>query len=399
VPPVADVGAKTPFAQAEYERRLDGVRSSMERRGIDVMVCTEPANLAYLTGYDAWSWYTPQAVVVMRDGGEPVWIGREQDAACARWCTNLSEDSIVGYPDECITDPERHGMDAIAQLIVARGHARSTIGTEDDGICLTPRGLRHLRDGLPDARLIDADRLVNWVRIVKSEAELEVMRQAGQIAMAGMRTAVDSIAPGVRECDAAAEIYRTLIAGTPEYGGEAPWRPTMPSGPRTTTPHLSWTDSPYEPGTPVNLELGGCRHQYHVGLSRTLHLGPPPDALRTLAEATLQSFGELLARIGPGLRCEEVHQIFRESVQGHGFDKASRCGYSIGIGFPTGVWIERTASLMIGDSTVLERNMTFHVVLGMWAREQGFMFSETVAITDRGNEPLAPFDRELLVVG
>jgi ectoine hydrolase len=62
------------------------------------------------------------------------------------------------------------------------------------------------------------------------------------------------------------------------------------------------------------------------------------------------------------------------------------------------VWIERTASLMIGDTTLLQPNMTFHVVLGMWAREQGFMFSETVAITDRGNEPLAPFDRELLVV-
>jgi Xaa-Pro dipeptidase len=393
-----DVAHKTPFARNEYDRRVDEVRRRMEERGLDVMVCTEPANIAYLTGYDAWSWYTPQAVVVVRDGGEPLWIGREQDAACARWSTNLSEESIIGYPDEYITDVARHGMDAVAAQIADRGYARGTIGTEDDGICLTPRGLRHLRDGLPEARLVDADLLVNWVRTVKSPAEIEVMRQAGQIVMAGMRTAVANVAPGVRECDAAAEIYRTLIGGVPEAGGEAPWRPTMPSGPRTTTPHLSWTDAPYRSGTPVNIELGGCRYQYHVGLSRTLHLGPASDALRSLAEATIASFHELLERIGPGLQCEEVQRIFRASVQRRGYDKESRCGYSIGIGFPTGSWIERTASLMVGDRTVLEPNMTFHIVLGMWARNQGFMFSETVAITPDGNEPLAPFDRELIVV-
>lgn len=399
MPPFSDVSPKTPFSQSEYERRLDEVRGRMVQRGIDAMVSTEPANIAYLTGYDAWSFYTPQAVVTFADQAEPLWIGREQDAACARWSTNLGEGNIIGYPDECITDTSRHGLDAVAEAIAARGYAKGTVGTEDDGICLTPRGLRHLQAGLPDANIVDADLLVNWCRSVKSDAEIEVMRQAGRIAQAGMAAAKANIAPGVRECDASAEIHRALISGTPEYGGEAPWRPTMPSGPRATTPHLSWTDQPYQTGTPVNVELGGCRHSYHCGLSRTFHIGPPPDTLRRMAESTVAAFDELLERLGPGMRAEQVHQAFRASVQRHGYDKQSRCGYSIGLGFPPSVWIERTASLMQGDTTVLEPNMTFHVMLGIWERDQGFMFTETVAITEDGNERLAPFDRELIVIG
>ena len=388
---------EVPFPKAEYEGRLERVKARMEARGLDALVSTEPANMAYLTGYDAWSWYTPQAVVVALGLDEPLWIGREQDVACALWSTHLDEASILGYGDEHITDPERHGMDRVAECLAERGLGAARIGTEDDGICLTPRGHRHLRAGLAEAEWIDADRLVNWVRTVKSPAEIAVMRDAGRLALAGMATAVESIAPGVRECDAAGEIYRALIAGARDIGGDAPWLPTMPSGAKTVCPHLSWTDARYPSRTAVNLELGGCRHQYHVGLSRTLHLGTPPDGLRRLAAVTVAGFHAMLEQVRPGAACEDVQRAFRDEVARHGYEKRSRCGYSIGIGFPTGAWIERTASLMEGDRTVLEPNMTFHLVLGMWAEESGFMFSETVAVTRDGFEPLAPFDRELLV--
>ena len=394
---MTDRSVEAPFPRREYEGRVERVKARMEARGVDVLVSTEPANMAYLTGYDACSWYTPQAVVVALDLAEPLWIGREQDMACALWATHLDEDSILGYPDDHITDAERHGMDRVARELAARGLGAARVGTEDDGICLTPRGARHLRAGLPDARFVDVDGLVNWVRTVKSPAEIDVMRDAGRLALGGMRTAVEVIAPGVRECEAAAEIYRALISGTEDVGGDAPWLPTMPSGAKTVCPHLSWTDAPYPSETAVNVELGGCRHQYHVGLSRTLHLGRAPEPLRRLADATISGFHAMLARVEPGATCEGVQAAFRAEVARHGYEKTSRCGYSIGIGFPTGAWIERTASLMEGDETVLEPNMTFHLVLGMWAEESGFMFSETVAVTDGGFEALAPFDRELVV--
>jgi Xaa-Pro aminopeptidase len=396
---LSNVEQLTPFDREEYADRLARVLARMEDAELDALVVAEPANIAYLTGYDAWSWYTPQAVLVARSLPEPMWVGRDQDVACAHWATYLSDASIIGYPDEYITDTSRHGMDFVARVLREHGLEAARIGVEEDAIPFTPRAAQSLRAGLPNATIQNADLLVNWARTTKSDAEVDVMRQAAELALAGMSRAAAEIAPGARECDAAAAIYASLVAGSPDFAGSAPMRPTMPAGPRTDTPHLSWTDAVYEPGSPVNVELGGSRHNYHVGLSRTLYLGTPPGDLRRLADATHEAFQAMLPEIRPGRTCHEVQATFQREISRHGYEKRSRCGYSIGIGFPSAAWIERTASLMEGDQTVLEPNMTFHVVLGMWHANTSFMFSETVVVTASGCERLAPFGEHLILRG
>ena len=77
-----------------------------------------------------------------------------------------------------------------------------------------------IKTGLPNAKIKDAERLVNWIRVVKSEAEIKLMISAARITENGMKTAFKSINPGVRQCDAVAEIQKTLFKGTPEYGGD-----------------------------------------------------------------------------------------------------------------------------------------------------------------------------------
>jgi Xaa-Pro aminopeptidase len=388
---------ETPFAHSEYEARVDRVKARMEEHGVDVLVSADPANMNYLTGYDASSYYVPQAVVVAQSLDEPLWVGREMDGACALVTTHLDDENILGYGDEYVVDPAtRHPMTFLAEALAERGLGDGRIGTEEDSICFTPRGLSSIKGALPNATLVDADLLVNWVRTVKSDAEIEVMREAGRIANDAMETAATVIRPGVRECDAAADVYHKLISGNAEFGGSEPIRPSMPSGEKTATPHLSWTDNPYEDDTAVNIELGGCRHRYHVGLSRTVYLGTPPDSLKQLAEVTVDGFEAMLERVRPGATCHDVASAFYDHVERLGYSKDSRCGYGIGIGYPPAAWIERTTSLAKGDQTVIERNMTLHVVLGMWLDTGGFMFTEAIAVTDAGYESLSTFNRELL---
>jgi Xaa-Pro aminopeptidase len=64
------------FADQEYRRRIEITRRKMDESRIDVLVVSDPANMNYLTGYDGWSFYTPQAVVVSRESDTPLWIGR-----------------------------------------------------------------------------------------------------------------------------------------------------------------------------------------------------------------------------------------------------------------------------------------------------------------------------------
>ena len=84
-----------PFVAAEYEQRIANVQARMADQGLDVMVVTNPANMNYLCGYDAWSFYEPQAVLVERASAQPLWIGRPQDANSARMTTRLDEDHIL----------------------------------------------------------------------------------------------------------------------------------------------------------------------------------------------------------------------------------------------------------------------------------------------------------------
>ena len=73
---------------------------------------------------------------------------------------------------------------------------------------------------MPNARLKDSERLVNWARLVKSNTEIELMKSAAIISQKGMKTALEVINPGVRQCDAVGEIQEALFYGTPEFGGE-----------------------------------------------------------------------------------------------------------------------------------------------------------------------------------
>ncbi len=82
----------------------------MERTGIEVLIVVDPANMNYLTGYDAWSFYTPQVVIVDIDKEEPLWIGRKMDAACATFTVWLSPDNAMGYPEDLVNHQIKHPM-------------------------------------------------------------------------------------------------------------------------------------------------------------------------------------------------------------------------------------------------------------------------------------------------
>ena len=74
------------FSRAEYDDRLVRVRAEMVARGLDALIIGDPANINWLTGYDAWSFYTPQIMLVdLQDG--PFWMGRLMDAGSAKFTT------------------------------------------------------------------------------------------------------------------------------------------------------------------------------------------------------------------------------------------------------------------------------------------------------------------------
>jgi ectoine hydrolase len=386
-----------PFAATEYDQRVARVQARMATEGLDALVVTNPAHMNYLTGYDAWSFYQPQGVIVERTSSMPLWIGRPQDSNSARLTTRLDEEHILTYPEEWIELPAHHPAERFASCLAERGWGRGRIGIEADSYFTSPRFFLELRRRLPEAELADADRLVAWVRAVKSAAEIQYMRAAARIAEAAMTVALETIRPGVRECDAAAEIVRAQLRGTPEFGGDYPALfPLLLVGPRSSASHSAWTDAPFGDGQPVALELSGCRRRYTAALCRTMYLGAPTSDYRRLADVVGAAHAAALGAVRPGRTCEEVEAAWREALRGTGFEKESRLGYTIGLSYPPN-WGERTASFRPGDTTVLEPNMTFHLLGGIWLGSFGYELSETIRVSEDGVESLTGFERRLFV--
>src|SRR2546430_2132288 len=146
----------------------------MEKAGVDLVIVTDPSNMHWLTGYDGWSFYVHQCVLLPAED-DPVWCGRGQDANGARRTTWLRQDNIVGYPDRYVQSNERHPMDFLSDLIKNRGWEHATIGVEMDNYWFTAAAYASLVTHLPHARFVDSHSLVNWQRAIKSRAELDYM--------------------------------------------------------------------------------------------------------------------------------------------------------------------------------------------------------------------------------
>ena len=385
------------FPSEEYEKRLERTRVKMGEAGVDVLLVTDPANMNYLTGYDAWSFYVPQAVIVPMKPEPPLWVGREMDAQSAILTTTLPRENILSYADDYVESPVKHPMEHVASVLADGGFSASRIGYEGNAYFFTARNLQVLTRALPQAKFEDVDLLVNWVRTVKSPLEIDVMRQAARIVENVMRVAIDAVAVGVRQCDAAALISEAQIRGTEQFGGDAPANPpSILSAENAATPHASWSDQPFRQDTATCLELSGCRQRYHCAMSRTVYLGQPPNDMQRVAAATGEGMAAALATVKPGALCQDVELAWRQTINRAGFSKPSRIGYSIGLNYPPN-WADHTASLREHDTTVMEPNMTFHLMLGMWMEGWGFELSDTFRVTETGHEVLADFPRQLFV--
>ena len=383
------------FERSEYTARLRAARAEMARRTLDLLIVSDIANQYYLTGYDGWSFYLPQLVLVPLEDEEPVWIGRAMDATGGKLTAWMKPENIVGFPETYVHRTDRHPMDWMAEWITGKGWGARRIGIETDTYYHSPKAHAHLTTGLPNATFADADLLVNWLRAVKSPAEIAYQRKAASLAEGCVRAAYDAIAPGVRECDAIARIYAAQVAGSPDFAGDvSALPPTILGGENASAPHLMWSDRGFGANETIALELSGvCRH-YTAGLARTLQLGAKPAKVADVEKAVLEGMDAVLATMRPGVTGETVEAAWRAVIQRYGLKKESRIGYSIGIGYPPD-WGERTISLRPDDHNVLQPGNVFHCILGMWMEGWGIEASETILVTDRGCETLTNFPRPI----
>lgn len=390
-------GQSLPFSAAEFNRRLALVRAEMAVRNIDILFLEDPSNMAWLTGYDGWSFYVHQGVLVLHDQ-DPIWWGRGQDANGAKRTVWMDDGNVAKYADNYVQSQSRHPMQHLASIIADKGFGTKRIGLELENYYFSAKAYLTLRDSLPDADLVDATGLVNWQRAIKSDEELVYMRKAARISEKIIDGIFERVRPGARKVDVVADIYADAIRGLDDAWGDYPAIvPLLPSGSDASAPHLTWDGRLLERGEATFFEISGCYRRYHAPLCRTVFLGEPPAFMRTAEAALVEGLEAGLDAARPGNTAGDIARALARPLEAAGIERGARAGYPIGLSYPPD-WGERTISIRDEDTTELKPGMTFHFMPGLWMDDWGLEITESILIREAGAaECLCNRPRELMV--
>jgi ectoine hydrolase len=388
---------RLPFSRNEYDRRLTKTRAAMLARGIDILFVEDPSNMAWLTGYDGWSFYVHQGVLVFHDR-DPMWWGRRQDANGAYRTVWMDDDSVAFYADNYVQSTERHPMQTLAAIVRDNGYGQKRLGLELDNYYFSAKAYLTLREELPQAELADATALVNRQRTVKSGEEIAFMRKAARISEKMVDGITERMRPGLKKNELVAEIFGDALRGAGEdWGDYAAIVPLLPSGQDAAAPHLTWDGRETETGTATFFEISGCYRRYHAPFCRTVFLGKPPQFLLDAEKALVEGLEAGLEAAKAGNRACDIANALAAPLERAGIERGARCGYPVGISYPPD-WGERTISLREEDQTILEPDMTFHFMPGLWMHDWGMEITETIRIRETGPaECLCDRPRKLIV--
>ena len=388
-----------PFSISEYATRLDLVRKSMDDNNIEVLFTCDPSNMAWLSGYDGWSFYVHQGVLIGPEG-DPIFWGRKMDAVGATLTCYMNNDRIHGYSDDFVMS-DKHAMLDLSNVISDYGWSNLRLGVELDNYYYSAKAHQTLSLN-HNGNILDITGLINWCRAIKSDQELKYMRRAGQIVERMHAKIFDIFEPGRRKNEVAAEIYHTGIWGGEDenglFGGDyAAICPLLPTNKEATAAHLTWNDKKIPNNSGTFFEIAGVHRHYHVPLSRTIWLGEPPRDISFAEDVVLEGIDAGISKAISGNTAGDVAKAFYTILEKHGIKREGRCGYPIGISYPPD-WGERTYSIRPTDETILKPNMTFHFMPALWMKDWGLEITETLRIREEGvAEPLANVPRKLFV--
>ena len=377
------------FPLDEYEARLGAVRGRLAERELDAMLVTTPENVCYLSGFETAGHFAFIGLLVPLEG-DPLCVARALECPGVAALTGLRR--IVPYAD--VDDPMR----VVAGVVRDAGLAGRRVGFERSCWFFTAAQQDRLFGYAGAVAWRDASLLVEQERVVKSEREIALMREAAVATTAGMLAGISSVGAGTSEDEVAAQMHVAMIRAGSEWPAIAPF---VASGERGAIGHATWRGRRLRCGDPVFLELAGCRRRYHAALLRTVFVGEPSAAARDAFAVVQEAYAAAVDAVRPGVSAGDVDRVARAVIAASPFGavQASRSGYSIGLAMSPDWGEGHILSMKPGETRALEPNMTFHLL--PWVQLPGVGgvgCSETVRVTTTGCAPLTQgVTRDLLV--
>ena len=381
-----------------FQGRTEELQRRMADDGIDLVLLTNADSVYYYTAYwgDLGLEFGRPTIVAVAAGGDVTLITAESESLMARAMTWV--EGLDTYSDGVGNE----WRDPLDRVLGSRAGG-STLAVERGDIPAVVS--EHLRSGHGIADALDATPVIARMRMIKNAQELDMIRQAGRVAVAMGEGGRAVIAEGVPEYEVS---LACIAAGTRKaaeiIGGEDAHSLMSPmihnlqvlqSGHFTSYTHLHPTVRRIRRGDPVYMCFCPIAHfkQFKLGYDREYFVGEVKDEIARIYETAIAAQAAAIDAMRPGAIAEEVHGAAVEVYRAAGFSPSYRTGRAIGYSS-----LERP-ELKFGDRTKLEPGMVFAVDGGVTVPDVfGARVGDTVIVTETGTEIATESPKDLTIL-
>ena len=378
------------FTEDELSERRERACALMADEGLDGLLCFRQESMYYLTGYDTFGYVYFQCLYLGADGRMTL-LTRAPDLRQAQFTSVIDE--IRVWRDGAKSRPVK----ALRAILEEHGCQGRRLGVEWEAYGLTANNGRALAAGLDGfCTLKDASHVVSLLRLMKSDAEIEHIRHAAELADAAWDRAVELAAPDAFEGDILAAMHGEIFRG----GGDDPANEfIIGSGPGALMCRYFTGRRNLDAQDQLTLEWAGTYRHYHAAMMRTLVVGEVPERQRDLYKAAQEALVASEEALKPGSPLGNVFAAHARVLDTAGFaaHRLNACGYSMGSTFGPN-WMD-WPMLYEANPVIAAPGMVFFLHMIVFDSDAGLAatLGRSSLVTENGSEPLSKASLELVV--
>ena len=379
------------FCETELRQRRERVIDSLSKKGLDGLLLFKQESMFYLTGYDTFGYCFFQCLYLGIDGRYFL-LTRAPDLRQAQHTSDIQD--IRVWIDRAGANPAEDLVEVLRDYDVAG----KKLGCEYNAYGLSAaygKLLDHAVAGF--CALEEASTLVSQFRVIKSEAEIDYVKRAAELADDAMDAAIETAGPGVFEGDILAAMQGAVFKGGGDYPGN---EFIIGSGEGALLCRYFTGRQTVQEQDQLTLEYAGAYRRYHAALMQTFLTGTPSTEHIAMHSACSDAMESCLETIKPGATMGDVFDAHANVLDQAGYKdhRMNACGYSLGAMY-TPMWMD-FPMFYTGNDFTLSANMIFfvHIILMNSDTRKSMTLGQTVRVTESGVERLSRQPTDLVVV-
>jgi len=355
-------------------KRLHRLRVSVNEKGLDALLISQPDNVRYLSGFtgsSGWLLISEQNAVLATDFRYVEQAKRESpDFEIIR-----TKQQLRDWLPDIVSDLGWHKLSFEATFISYDSYHKVSESIKAKQVNL---------------ELIPTTGIVEQHRSIKEPEELVLIKKAAELTDAVFEQAKSVIRPGIMEKEAAWEIEKSFR----QEGSEGiPFEIIVASGSNSALPHARPTEKIICSDEPVLIDMGARINGYCSDFSRTIFLGKPNKTFRDIYDVVLKAQTTAIEKIKSNMDASQADHFARSVIEQAGYGDC----FGHGLGHGVGLAVHESPTINPNSSDSLIDGMVFTVEPGIYLAGQGGIRIEDLIVLENGKAKVLSQGRKNLL--